>query len=132
MIRVEEARANKVRNYQLQNELHQHRVGPLRSHTRETLLSYMYLRNFPYLAVETADSKILSLAGQKNIRRMCRKYGDVEMTVQEWMNGKNLLAGVAQSAERPGGLSPGKVVGSNPTSRTNHARVAQLCRAPGP
>lgn len=121
MIRVEEERANKVRNYQLQSELHLHRVGPLRRHTRETLLSYMFLRNLPYLAVEVEHSKPLSPSSKKNIRRMCKKYGDVTMDVDEWMNGKNLRR---VSDESSGGL--------NPPRATKHAPVAQMRRASAP
>lgn len=128
MIRIEEARANKIHNFKLQNELHEHRVGPLRSHTRETLLAYMYLRNYPYLAVECEDSKALSLAACKNIRRMCKKYGQAEMTVAEWISGKNLISRGSLLQKAP--ATPGEV-GSNPTPDTNNARVAQLARAPG-
>lgn len=122
MIRIEENRANKSHQYQLQNELHQHRVGPLRLHTRETLLAYMFLRNFPYLAVETEGSSPLSRASCKNVRRMCKKYGDVDdMSVVEWMAGNNLRAGSsgAQSAVNS------EVVGSTPTPHTTFASVAQ-------
>ena len=128
MIRIEEDRANKTKNFQLQNELHEHRVGPLRAHTRETLLAYMYLRNFPYLVLESRGSKPLSSAAVKNIRRMCKKYGQVEMTVSEWMSGTNLRTGSSglQSAVNS------EVVGSTPTPCTKHARVAQLVRASGP
>lgn len=116
MIRIEETRANKIHNFKLQNELHEHRVGPLRSHTRETLLAYMYLRNYPYLAVECQDSKALSLAACKNIRRMCRKYGNVEMNVSDWIAGNNLIT--RGSDESSGGLTPPRA--------TKQASVAQL------
>ena len=120
MIRIEEDRANKKHQFKLQNELHEHRVGPLRRHARETLLAYMYLRGFPYLVLEVHDSTPLSQSACKNIRRMVKKYGQVEMTMSEWMSGTNLRRG---PDEGTGGL--------NPSPPTKHARVAQLVRASG-
>ena len=91
VIRIEEGRANKIRNYSLQNQLHEHRVGKLRGASREALLAYMYLRNFLYEAVEAPNSKPLYKDSPKAIERMCRKYGKTDMVFAEWQAGKRMV-----------------------------------------
>jgi hypothetical protein len=51
----------------------------------------MYLRNFPYEAVEGSKSKPLSKDSIKAIERMVRKYGNTDMTVAEWQKGKRMV-----------------------------------------
>ena len=63
----------------------------MRTAARETLLAYMYLRNFPYEAVEKPDSKPLGKEGIKRIERMVRKYGGVDMDFVEWQKGKRMV-----------------------------------------
>ncbi len=91
LIRIEEERANKAHNFTLQNQLHEHRIGRVRTAARETILAYMYLRNFPYEAIEHKDSKSLSTDSIKAIERMCRKYGSVTMSVIDWQKGKRMV-----------------------------------------
>ena len=91
LIRIEEERANKAHNFKLQNQLHEHRIGKVRTAARETLLTYMYLQNFPYEAIEQPDSKPLTKDGIKRIERMCRKYGNADMDFDAWKKGKRMV-----------------------------------------
>ena len=91
LIRIEEERANKAHNFTLQNQLHEHRIGKVRTAARETLLAYMYLRNFPYEAIEQPDSKPLTKDGIKRIERMVRKYGKVTFSFKEWKAGERVM-----------------------------------------
>ena len=63
----------------------------MRTAARETLLAYMYLRNFPYEAIEQSNSKPLTKEGIKRIERMIRKYGNVDMDFAEWQKGKRMV-----------------------------------------
>ena len=90
LIRIEESRANQAQNYTLQNQLHEHRIRKVRAAARETLLAYMYLRNFPYEAIEQPDSKSISSEGIKRIERMVRVYGGVTFDFEEWKKGKRM------------------------------------------
>jgi len=51
----------------------------------------MYLRNFPYEAIETPNSKPLTKEGIKRIERMIRKYGGVNMDFVAWTKGKRMV-----------------------------------------
>jgi len=51
----------------------------------------MYLRNFPYEAIEKSESKPLTKEGIKRIERMIRKYGNTTMDFAEWQKGKRMV-----------------------------------------
>jgi hypothetical protein len=51
----------------------------------------MYLRNFPYEAVEAPNSKPLFKDSPKVIERLCRKYGKVDMVFADWQAGKRMV-----------------------------------------
>ena len=51
----------------------------------------MYLRNFPYEAIEKSDSKPLTKEGIKRIERMIRKYGSTDMNFADWTTGKRMV-----------------------------------------
>ena len=52
----------------------------------------MYLRNFPYEAIEKENSKPLSEDSIKRIEYMVRRYGKVkEFKFLEWQKGKRLV-----------------------------------------
>lgn len=91
-IRIEEQRANKARNFKLQSELREHRVGTVRRAARETLLAYQFLRGFPYAAVEKPNSKPLSKDSIKRIEYMCRRYGKQTLDFKKWQRGSLLKA----------------------------------------
>ena len=50
----------------------------------------MYLRNFPYEAIEQPDSKSIGSEGIKRIERMVRVYGGVTFDFEEWKKGKRM------------------------------------------
>jgi len=87
IIRIEELRANKARNFDLQNGLRGHRVATVRRATRETLLAYQFLRGVPYAKVEKPNSNPVDLLA---VLRMVKRYGDLksgteEQALKEWM-----------------------------------------------
>jgi len=88
-IRIEEARANKDRDFTLQNRLSEHRTGKLRRAARETILAYQYMRGFPYAAVEQSESKPLKEASIKAVERMVRTYDGTILVWKDWVDGKN-------------------------------------------
>lgn len=51
----------------------------------------MYLRNFPYEAIESPNSKPIGKEGIKRIERMVRVYGSVDFSFEEWKNGKRMI-----------------------------------------
>jgi hypothetical protein len=85
IIRQEERKANKYRDYVLQDRLHYHRVEDVRSEARATLLAYQYLRGMPYAICEKANSTIPDIAA---FERMCLKYGKVKVSFDEWAKEK--------------------------------------------
>lgn len=89
IIRAEERKANKLGEYDLQNSLHLHRTGKLRREARATLLAYQFLRGIPYAACEPSAK---TLPDTKAFQRMCKDYGGIETTFEEWKQGKQLKA----------------------------------------
>ena len=71
IIRIEEQRANKYKDYATQTELHRHRIDVVRHASRHTLLAYQFLRGVPYEAVEKPNSKYVDWS---NVLRMVHKY----------------------------------------------------------
>jgi len=86
IIRVEERRANHHKNYQLQNQLHQHRVTVVRSAARSTLLAYQYLRGKPYRMCENNPESVDWSA----VKRMVKQYGGCELNEETWVGGSEL------------------------------------------
>jgi len=91
IIRLEEQRANQHRDFQLQNNLREHRIGKVRTAARETLLAYQYLRGKSYLSCESINS---IPPNWKNVETMVRRYGDwqIKFDSTEWVNGNLLKA----------------------------------------
>jgi hypothetical protein len=65
IIRHEERKADRGLDH---NQLHEHRVGPLRSESRRTLLAYGYCRGWPYALVESTRLPV----NEKRIREIIR------------------------------------------------------------
>ncbi len=86
IIRVEESRANNHGNYQLQEELHNHRVLILRSQARSTLLAYQYLRGKPYQICEKHPESV----DWEAVTKMVKKYGGCELDELAWVGGSAL------------------------------------------
>lgn len=80
IIRVEEQRANKYKDYATQNELNRHRVDVVRHHSRHTLLAYQFLRGVPYAAVERPGSKYVDWS---MVLKMVQKYHSRSMKLKD-------------------------------------------------
>ena len=89
IIRAEERKANQAGEYDLQNSLHLHRTGKLRREARATLLAYQFLRGIPYAACEPSAK---TTPDTKAFQRMCKDYGGIETTFEEWKEGKQRQA----------------------------------------
>lgn len=80
IIRIEESRANKHKNYDLQNRLRDHRTWTVRHAARETLLAYQFLRGVPYETVERPDS---IPPDWQSVLKMVKKYGSLKYGTEE-------------------------------------------------
>jgi hypothetical protein len=83
IIHIEEMRANRNRDFDLQNHLRDHRIGKVREAARETLLAYQFLRGIPYEVVEKSNSKSIDLS---SVLRMIQKYGRKTYTGKDLKN----------------------------------------------
>lgn len=90
IIRLEELRAIKAKEYDLQGALRYHRITKVRQAARETLLAYQFLRGIPYLAVEKPNS---SKPDWKAVLAMVKKYGKGDAKdLENWSNLSQMAA----------------------------------------
>lgn len=88
IIRQEERKANKHRDFSLQNELADHRKIVVRREARATLLAYQYLRGVPYSACETPNPDKKNPPDWDRVERMVTKYGRKNFDREQWVSGK--------------------------------------------
>lgn len=90
IIHIEEKRANFTRDFELQNQLREHRLSIVRNESRKTLLAYQFLRGVPYSAVERPNSKPVDWS---DVQRMIKKYGNNKtIDLEAWHSPKDKAA----------------------------------------
>jgi hypothetical protein len=82
IIRHEERKANRNRDFTLQNSLSEHRKIVVRREARSTLLAYQYLRGVPYFACETPSEN--NPPDWESVGRMVWRYGGKKLDRIEW------------------------------------------------
>lgn len=77
IIKHEERKANKYKDYDLQNSLSVHRKAVVRREARATLLAYQYLRGIPYSVCEKPNPDKPNPPYWPSVESMVKRYGRV-------------------------------------------------------
>lgn len=96
IIRLEERRANGHRNFDLQQNLREHRIRIVRREARATLLAYQYLRGLPFASCESKAPTLDNPIDWASVQRMLKRYGGYKLSEEFdpkiWMAGEVLKA----------------------------------------
>ncbi len=86
IIRLEERKANKYKDFTLQNELSVHRKYVVRRQARATLLAYQYLRGVPYHVCESPNPAKPNPPDWISVGKMVRRYGGKSFDHEKWLD----------------------------------------------